>query len=546
MVTQSATKRGDVLSGFVVGSRPRAPATGLVAAIYVRVSTTEQGEGTSLATQEAACAGVAREKGLVVPPQYVFREVQSGAAPVRPVLEQVRALVRERLVSAVIIYSSDRLSRDPMHLLFFVDEVMKAGATLQFVTESLEDSDIGRLILHVRGFASALERQRIIERTTRGKKAKLQAGKLTGTIPLYGYSLLDSGKRGIVPGQAEVVRRIFSEALAGKPIRAIAAGLSADGIPSAKGNVTWGRSAVARVLRNEAYRGETVAWKLKKEGTRQVRRPEEEWIRLPEGTTPRLVSDEEWFRVQAQLERNREVAARNLKRTEEYLARGHTFCGHCGFPMWAEMRICRGHGGAEYRCRGETGHAGSTCRRGEGLPSISGALLDQFVWEKVGRILTDPGLLEREAKKRIGRRPVDGGRLSSLKLELAANERGQQRLVRAISSGEAGDDLVDRLVTELRALARRGADLRDKLAVIAADGRVRARRLAQAPTRFPDLAGLRSKLAALDFNGKRLALEALAVRIEVFRTGEARRAVVTATLPPDGSRPERTLTFTLR
>jgi len=72
----------------------------------------------------------------------------------------------------------------------------------------------------------------------------------------------------------------------------------------------------------------------------------------------------------------------------------------------------------------------------------------------------------------------------------------------------------------------------DKLAVIQANDRVRVKRLAQAPTGFPDLAGLRSKLATLDFNGKRLALEALAVRIEAFRTGEARRAVLTATLPP--------------
>jgi site-specific DNA recombinase len=544
--TKLTTNRGGSLSGPAVALRgPSAPATGLVGAIYARVSTTEQGEGTSLATQAAACAKLAKEEGLLVPPQYIFREMESGAAPVRPVLEQVRALVRERLVSAVICYSSDRLSRDSMQLLFFVDEVLKAGAKLHFVTENFEDSETGRLILYVRGFASALERQRIIERTIRGKKARLQAGKLIGASPLYGYTLQD-GKREMVQAQAEVVKRIFTEAVAGRAIRAVAAGLTADGIPSPRGKATWGRSTVIRILHEEAYRGLTVAWKWKTEGNRLVRRPEEERILLPEGTTPRIVSDDDWFRVQARLERNGEVAARNLKHAEQYLSRGHIVCGHCGFPMWGETRLRYGSWSAEYRCRGRTGHVGSTCRKGQGLPSISGERLDQFVWEQVARILADPDLLEREAKKRAGKRPAVGGRLSSLQSELASIERGQERLMRAISSGEGDDGLVDRLVSELRGLRKREVDLRDKLAMIQASDRVRAKHLAQAPTSFPDLAGLRSRLATLDFDAKRLALEALAVRIEVFSAREPRRAVLTATLPPDGSRAERTLTFTLR
>lgn len=536
LTVKAGASGAPTLATLTPSRTPDAIATGVVAAIYVRVSTEEQGEGTSLDTQQAACLKLAAEKGLLVPPQYVFREMASGAAPVRPAIEQIRTLVHDKLVGAVICYSSDRLSRDEMKLMFLADELMNAGAKLYFVTESdFEDTPTGWLLLHVRGFASALERQRIIERTVRGKRAKLQAGKLIRGTDLYGYTF-SAGKRKIVAAQAEVVRRIFDLASSGTSIREITDILSADGVPSPKGKPVWGRSTVSRILHEEGYRGFTAAWKWKQDGKGVRRRPEDEWIVLPDGTTPRIVGDGVWYRVQAQLRRNRELAARNLTHPDVYLLRGHVVCGHCGFPMWGERRFQYGHWGTEYRCRGRTGHLGSACRKGEGLPSINGEALDQIVWQEIERVLADPKLLERENQKRANRRlgrAADA--LQPIERELEAIARGRRRLARAISAGEGDDAVVETLVAELRTLSEREATLKNKLAVAQAGDRVRTKRLAETSAGVTNLATLKKRLASLDFDAKRLALEALAARVEVFRAGSDARAILHITLPVPGT-----------
>ena len=66
----------------------------------------------------------------------------------------------------------------------------QAGAKLQFVTEKFEDTAIGRFILAARAFIGEVEREKIAERTMRGKAERAKAGKIPqGTgISCYGYT----------------------------------------------------------------------------------------------------------------------------------------------------------------------------------------------------------------------------------------------------------------------------------------------------------------------------------------------------------------------
>jgi DNA invertase Pin-like site-specific DNA recombinase len=47
--------------------------------------------------------------------------------------------------------------------------VERGGARLEFVTETFEDTAIGRFILAARAFTAEVEREKIAERTMRGK-----------------------------------------------------------------------------------------------------------------------------------------------------------------------------------------------------------------------------------------------------------------------------------------------------------------------------------------------------------------------------------------
>src|SRR2546421_12636250 len=89
-----------------------------IAALYARVSTTEQADkGYSLPTQIDACQAMARQEGYTVPESYIFVDDYTGTTLHRPQLTPLRDLVRQRLVQAVIVHDPDRLSRKLAHQL---------------------------------------------------------------------------------------------------------------------------------------------------------------------------------------------------------------------------------------------------------------------------------------------------------------------------------------------------------------------------------------------------------------------------------------------
>ena len=115
------------------------------AAIYCRVSTAGQEDGTSLDTQEEACRRRATALGYVI--GAVHREVHSGGDLFeRPQLSVLRESVRRREVGIVIAYALDRLTRNQAHLGLLLSEAEYAGVAIELVTERLEDTPEGRLL----------------------------------------------------------------------------------------------------------------------------------------------------------------------------------------------------------------------------------------------------------------------------------------------------------------------------------------------------------------------------------------------------------------
>ena len=185
------------------------------AAIYCRVSTDNQErEGTSLHTQLENGLTYCQNKGYDV--SYRFSEAYSGLSLQRPKLDELRELVRNEKVDVVVVYCLDRLSRDPTHGVILTQELEKYGATLEAVTEDVDNTELGKLISYIRGFASKLEAEKIRERTTRGRKAKAKLGHIPGGgfATTYGYDYIKkqdghSGRRVINNGEASIVRQMY-------------------------------------------------------------------------------------------------------------------------------------------------------------------------------------------------------------------------------------------------------------------------------------------------------------------------------------------------
>jgi site-specific DNA recombinase len=187
--------------------------TGLRAILYARVSTDDQAEkGYSLPTQLEAMRNYAQDNGM-----KVVRELQddySGAKLDRPALDILRGMIERNEADAVIVYAADRLSRNLAHLLILREEFNRAGVELHYVNRGKsEDTAESRLTENIEGVIAEYEREKIKERTRRGKIAKAKAGKWVGAgfVP-YGFrkvGIKQDSRLEVDENEARIMRRIF-------------------------------------------------------------------------------------------------------------------------------------------------------------------------------------------------------------------------------------------------------------------------------------------------------------------------------------------------
>ena len=136
------------------------------AVVYSRVSTdAQERDGTSIETQEGSCVAYADARQWQVVAR--IRDAASGFSLDRAGIERVREMVRRREVDLILGYAVDRLSRNQNQIGVLFDEAATGGVRLEFVTETFEDTAIGRFILAARAFVAEVEREKIVERTTR-------------------------------------------------------------------------------------------------------------------------------------------------------------------------------------------------------------------------------------------------------------------------------------------------------------------------------------------------------------------------------------------
>ena len=164
------------------------------------------------------------------------------------------------------------------------------------MTEDVDNSELGKLISYIRGFASKLEAEKIKERTMRGKKARAREGRMSGGFHItYGYDYIpvsqkNGGRRIINESEAMWVRDMYSWLVnEGLSTNAIMYRLRAMNAPSKTGKI-WNRRSVHAILINPAYTGKTYAFTTVK-GRSQFTRPQEDWIEIPD-TTPAVISRE--------------------------------------------------------------------------------------------------------------------------------------------------------------------------------------------------------------------------------------------------------------
>ena len=107
----------------------------------------------------------------------------------------------------------------------------------------------------MKAFAAGLEREKIAERTMRGKAERARSGRLPQGAGrgLYGYQYdAATGHREVVEDLAVIVCRLFTEFAEGASIVSLANALNDEGVLTMTGK-RWSPATVFHLLQQEAY-----------------------------------------------------------------------------------------------------------------------------------------------------------------------------------------------------------------------------------------------------------------------------------------------------
>lgn len=411
-------------------------------AIYSRVSTDEQLKGYSIQGQIEDCQKLIGTNEFL---EYKD-EGYTGEIINRPALMRLQDDIEKGIITKVVCYDPDRLSRKLLVQLLIKEQFEKHKVELLFVHGNYRDDDEGVLQFQIKGAISEYDKAKIKRNTMAGRHRKAKKGSVVKNGNLYGYKYNKKENMYVIDdNEAKFIRMIFdyytNPDSPFKGINGIALHLTEIGAPTKKGAKVWHRQVVRQILMNTAYMGEyiqnrwdTVGNYVRKQSGEKVLhgkvRPVEEWIKTE---IPAIISKEQFNYAQLLLEQGRR---RNTKNSiHSYLLSGLVRCGRCGNTMTGKKTLSHGKDFFIYTCRKNYSGAKS---KGCGK-QISENKLNNFVWEHLMYILENP---EKAAEfSDVEEVSYIKEELEHLEREIEKTKKGRKSLFQLVSLGEGDLDL---------------------------------------------------------------------------------------------------------
>jgi DNA invertase Pin-like site-specific DNA recombinase len=148
------------------------------AAIYARVSTSNNGQDPQMQTREVR--EYCERRGWQIAGEYIDAGV-SGAKDSRPELNRLMADAHRRCFDAVIVWKFDRFARSVSHLLRALETFNSLGIAFVSLSEQVDTTTpTGKMVFTVLGAVAELERSLIAERVKAGLRNARAKGKRLG------------------------------------------------------------------------------------------------------------------------------------------------------------------------------------------------------------------------------------------------------------------------------------------------------------------------------------------------------------------------------
>lgn len=314
---------------------------------YSRVSSVEQVQrGAGLERQLERARAYCAKMGYVLEDKAIFQDkgvsAKSGANADIGELKKILDAIESKEIpkhSVLIIENLDRLTRD--HILEaneLFGRIIRAGIEIvtlhdekSYTLEGIKRQPMDVMYAVISMLRASDENKRRIDIAVKNWAKSRRLAKETGikdghNIPKWLKPSKDKREWIRDENRVAVIERIFKDYLAGGSIAGIARILNNAGIKTNTGKA-WMATTVKATLRNPAVIGEYHIGNRDPDG-KKVKTGD-----IISDYYPRLISSEDFYRVQARLNLNPEKRSRPTRDETANLFHGIIRCGYCGGAM---------------------------------------------------------------------------------------------------------------------------------------------------------------------------------------------------------------------
>ena len=461
-------------------------------ALYARVSSQQQADAHTIDSQTSAIRERIQRDGFTLDDDRVFcDEGFSGSELLRPALEQLRDQIAASLIDRLYVHTPDRLARKYSHQALLLEEFSRSKCEVIFGDhEGLAQNPETNLLVQMQGVIAEYEREKILERTRRGRRYAAANGNVSvfGGAP-YGYRYLkktapsEKARWQIDEVQSQHVQLMFQlVGERGYSLGAVCRELESRRINTTNGNQRWNSTTVHDILSNSAYHGQARYGKQRcvpRKPGKRAKKGDPAVPRQAKVTEDTPLSEQVLIAVPAIVsvslfERVNEVMQENRKRQRErrngakYLLSGLTICGACGSAYCAHRHRGPERGYCYYRCIGADKYRRANQVLCDNV-SINGDQLEAHVWNDVCQLLRDPSRLRQELDRRQSTAENQVDDIAELSRRV---ERVRGRLDRMIDAYEQG--LIETAEFQSRIVPLRSEHDREAAALASLRGRLNA------------------------------------------------------------------------
>ena len=392
----------------------------------------------------------------------------SGKNTNRPAFAEMSNLINSGVVSQVVVYKIDRISRSILDFAQIIELFEKNNVSFVSTQEKFDTSTpIGRAMLNIIMVFAQLERETIQQRITDNYYARGKKGMSLGGVAPYGLKKIKTQLDGKTTGsyepnleQIDILIRIYNDYLnPNTSLGKIAKNLNEEKIPSPSGGV-WDSCKLSRIMRNPIYvKADSDIYTYYKAKGCVIENPIEDFTgingcylygkrkanerkytnvenhRLSIGLHKGIIDSETFLKCQKKMDANKQIKNSGAALTS-WLT-GLTKCGFCGYAMTTNYSHTKKNKKIyKFTCAGRKNHI--LCDRK--ILSFNVNEIEEYVKEKIKDIA-----IQSLNNVKAGKIKINETKLNQCKIELTKIEDKIENLINSLAEG---NDLTSKYINQ--------------------------------------------------------------------------------------------------